>query len=296
MNLNIFKKIGKNIQLRYSINRLEQDLIEVEDVFSQLLKNAESSNNKNFIYLFNILYGCLNNCLVEKNYQFDFPTLYIENLTNSKKIDNFKIMGEINIVKSTKPSILQKIMSQNIYDKEKIELEIWDKNFWVRKSGFTTKTGKINNKEIDFFQTISKVSSIHIKVRKTLKFYHLLNKVLLDSIKEEEIKDLLSITNNKQFNTLLICFSPSQTKFKILDILNKNYALNSIKIENDIQLIKQISKKWEEEHYGKYENAATMIRILNLIPIEQIKDEINKFLFKEELLKDLSQSKEGPVN
>ena len=54
MNLNIFKKIGKNIQLRYSINRLEQDLIEVEDVFSQLLKNAESSNNKNFIYLFNI--------------------------------------------------------------------------------------------------------------------------------------------------------------------------------------------------------------------------------------------------
>ena len=139
MNLNIFKKIGKNIQLRYSINRLEQDLIEVEDVISQLLKNAESSNNKNFIYLFNILYGCLNNCLVEKNYQFDFPTLYIENLTNSKKIDNFKIMGEINIVKSTKPSILQKIMSQNIYDKEKIELEIEEKGLFFLNVATYTK-------------------------------------------------------------------------------------------------------------------------------------------------------------
>lgn len=287
MNLNIFKKIGNNVQLRHCMNELQQDSIKIENILSQLWSNAENTNNQDFIYLFNILYGCLNNCLIEKNYQFDFPIPYVEKLMARKKIDNFKITGEVNIIKD---------ITQNIFNKENITLEIWNKNFWVKRNGYTTKIGKINNKEIEFNQVIETLSETHFQFMKVMNFHDLFNKVILDSIKDDEIKNLLNMTNNKQFNTLLILFSPPQTKFKILNMLHKNHNIHSIDIEKEVHLIKELFNEWEKEDYGRYEEVSTIKRIVKSIPVEQIKEEINKFLLKEELLKDLNQLKDYSAN
>lgn len=284
MNLNIFKKIGKSIQIRHSMNNLQQDLTKVEDTFSQLLNNAE---NKDFIYLFNILYGCLNNYLIEKNYRFDFPILYVENLVGKKEIDYFRIRWNTIVVKN---------IERNIFNKEKIVLEIWNDDFWLKKDGFIIKKGNTSSKKISFPQIIETISSTQFQFMKMFNFYDILNKITLDSAREDEIEELLNMTKNKNFNNLLICFSPPQTKFKILNILHRNYNLNSINIENDIQLMKEISNEWEKYDCGRYEEIRTIKRILNGIPIEQIKEEINRFLFKEELLKDLNQLKNCPVN